>query len=436
MTRARTSAKKWFATDVFSPPMILGATYLALFGIGAIDVQLFDGRTRLRSTILYFRGLSVESLGYLALTYGFFLVGYFLSPAAAIGRHIRPAPRQWLPNRTSVVTTAFFLFTFGVLVLYTVTVGYARFDGSGNEALANLSLLGELSLIPLGFSLVRYGRFRADPAAGHMSRWDTFFLWGVMLPAQMLLSIIIGARLRALVVALMPICAYHYTYKRLQVRTFALIGGALVFVMVPVLGELRGDHGAMLLPEASSSYSVRAWESVAGHASAVETYTVIYENLDRIPEPDPIHWALVTGLEPRFLCPSKPQYTFNERLTLWAVGARGLNWMGPTLPGELILLLGYMGTLAFMAFLGGLWRILREVCVSDNSGIWLVVYVVVVRTLLSSTEVGFILPYATMTRYFLATVLLVLVTTARVRQPATVRQAGAEAWRLRRTASI
>jgi hypothetical protein len=427
--------KKRFELDVFSPPIVLGGTYLLLFGVGIADVELFDSRTRLRSTILYFGGLSTSSLLYLILTYVFFLVGYYLSPAGAIARHIRPGPREWLPNRASVVTTIFFLVTFGILVLYTVTVGYGRFEGSGNETLANLSLLGELSLIPLGFSLVRYGRVRAGQPGAQMSRWDRFFLWGVMLPAQVLLSVIVGMRTRALVVALMPVATYHYTCRRLAMRTFAVIGAVLVFVVVPVLGELRPHPDSIILPEESASYSVRAWESVAGRTSAVETYTIIYENRERVPEPDPIHWALLTGLVPRFLWPTKPQYTFNERLTLWAVGGRGLDWMGPTLPGELIMLLGYVGTLAFMALLGGIWRFLREVCLAEHGGVWLALYIVIIRALLT-VEVGFILPYATLTRYLIVTALLVLATTARVRQPATQMRPAAAPGTWRRAAGL
>jgi hypothetical protein len=67
---------------------------------------------------------------------------------------------------------------------------------------------------------------------------------------------------------------------------------------------------------------------------------------------------------------------------------------------------------------------------------WTALYVVLIRGLLT-VEVGFILPYATMTRYFVVTILLLLVTTARVRQPATqIRPTAAGAWPLRRAASL
>ncbi len=46
--------------------------------------------------------------------------------------------------------------TFSVLVVYASQIGYGRFEGSGegSGALDNLSLFGELSLIPTAFLVV------------------------------------------------------------------------------------------------------------------------------------------------------------------------------------------------------------------------------------------------------------------------------------------
>ena len=211
--------------------------------------------------------------------------------------------------------------------------------------------------------------------------------------------------------------AFHYGYKRLELKWFAILGIAILFLAVPLLERLRLDPRAqLLLPQESSSFSVRAWQSIAGRTSAIETFTVIYENTAIVPEPDPIHWALITGLVPRFLWPGKPVYTFNERLTLWAVGVRDLSWMGPTLPGELLLMLGSAGALAFMGFLGALWRVIKDICrVDEKGGVWIVLYVVLIRAVMT-IEVGFVIPYATLLRYLLATVLLILVTTVPIRE--------------------
>ncbi len=403
--------------DLLSPPLMMAGGYLLLFGVGILDILYFDDRSRLRMTILFYRGLSWEANVYLALTYVFFVVGYYLTPAGAITRSLKPAQRQWLPQRTTLVTTTFFLATFAVLMLYTLQIGYGRYGGGGGETFANLVLLGELSFIPYAFSLVRYVQAKASVAQVAMSQFDRFFLWWVMLPAQLGFSIFIGIRSRAVVVVLMALTAFHYGYKRLELKWFAILGIAILFLAVPLLERLRLDPRAqLLLPQESSSFSVRAWQSIAGRTSAIETFTVIYENTAIVPEPDPIHWALITGLVPRFLWPGKPVYTFNERLTLWAVGVRDLSWMGPTLPGELLLMLGSAGALAFMGFLGALWRVIKDICrVDEKGGVWIVLYVVLIRAVMT-IEVGFVIPYATLLRYLLATVLLILVTTVPIRE--------------------
>ncbi|MBI4887719.1 MAG: hypothetical protein HY824_11550 [Acidobacteria bacterium] len=405
--------------DWFSPPIMMGTTYLLLFGIGIIDAEFFDDRTRLRAMLLYYRGLSLAPILYLAASLASFMVGYYLTPVGPITRRLRPLQREWVPHRASVVGTLFFLATFGVLGLYTITVGYGRYEGSGNEALSNLSLLGELSMIPCVFSLVRYMQYRAKVPGVQMSRWDLRFLWGVMLPLQLAISIFIGVRSRAVLVVLTVVSAYHYLYKPIRPRSFGILGAVLLFVAMPLLEYLRPD--AMLLPGESGSYAVRAWQSVAGRTSSIETFTVIYENLDRVPEPDPIYWALTSGLIPRFLWPSKPIANFSERLTFWAVGQRELAWMGPTLPGELLILLGHAGALLFMLALGALWRVLKEISRIGEPGAWIALYLVILRTL-QTVEIGFVIPYSTLTRFLAVTILLLLITTAPVGRRVTARR--------------
>jgi hypothetical protein len=341
------------------------------------------------------------------LTYLFFVAGYFLMPGAALVSTIHPAERRWNPERTSVVTTIFFLATFTVLVMYVLTAGYGRYGAgqNGTEALANLSLLGELSMIPYAISLVRAARHRTGAPDTYMSRWDWWFLWLVMLPAQVGLSVFIGVRSRAVTLAVMAVVAFHYGYKPVRLRTYVVFGAVLLFVVTPLLGWMRQDY-IMTLPEQSASYSVKSWESVAGRTSAIETLTVIYENRARVPKPDPVYWGLIMGLVPRFVWPSKPMFTFNERLTAWAVGGNNrFSWMGPTMPGELFVSLGVAGSLAFFLFLGGLWRALYEFARLHGREVWLPLYLVAIPAILS-LEVGFVSPYATITRFLAVTAIL------------------------------
>ena len=396
------------AFDVFSPPVLLGVVFLLLFGIGVIDVYLFDYRDRLRSQFLLFRGVSLEPLMYIVLSYGCFVLGYWWKPTGVI-RHLRSSPRQWVPFRVSILTTVSFLFTFTVLVQYTIQVGYGRYQGQGGEALANLSNLGELSMIPYVFSLVRYAHHRSGEPGSRMSLWDRIFLWGVMFPAQLLLSIVIETRSRVVIVALLVVVAHHYGHRPLRLRAFIAVGVFLLVVVVPILDRFRAVPSTQVL--LAPSYNLMAWRSVAGRTSSVETFTIIYENLEETPRPDPLHWSFVMGLIPRFVWPGKPLSTFTERLTLWAVGMRNVSWVGATLPGELLMHLGHAGGLAFMALLGIIWRILKEFARPGERSAWTALYVVALPTLLT-VEVGFVASYATLTRMLAVGVLLFWVSTA------------------------
>lgn len=408
LTRDVRSAGGSPALDLFSPPVVLGIGFLLLFGIGVVDAYLFDDRERLRGEFLFYRGISLKPLVYLALSYGCFVLGYRLTPAGVI-RHLRSSPRQWVPSRVSILTTVSFLFTFTVLVLYTIQVGYGRYEGRGGEALTNLINLGELSMIPYVFSLVRYAHHRSGEPGPSMSQWDRIFLWGVMFPAHLLLSIVIQTRSRVVTVALLALAAHHYGRRPLRLRTFVAAGVLLLVIVVPVLDRFRALPNPRL-PEAST-YGLFAWQSVAGRASGVESFTIIYENLDRVPRPDPLHWSLVMGLVPRFLWPGKPLSTFTERLTFWAVGLRDTAWVGATLPGEILLHLGHAGGLAFMVLIGIIWRILKETTRPGERSAWTALYVVALPTLLT-VETGFVGPYSGLTRMLTVSVLLLFVSTA------------------------
>ena len=337
-------AEKAPGIDVFSPPVIFGATFFVLFGVGIVDTVLFDERIRLRGYFVFFNGLSLPPLLYLVLSYGCFAMGYSMKRVAVVIRRVRPSPRRWVPGRASIVTTLSFTATFVLLVAYTRQVGYGRYVGEGGGgALGSLSLLGEMSMVPYVFSLVRDACRRSGNPGSYMSPWDRFFLWGVMLPAQLLLSILIGNRLRAVGVAVLAMAAHHYGHRRLRLRTFVLAGFTLLFVVTPVLEYLRPQQVVWTLPGESTSYAAQSWQSIAGRTSSVETFIAIFDDLESAPEPGPAYWVLTTGLVPRFLWPTKPESNFAQRLTFWATGEREFDWVGPTLPGELLMLFGYGG---------------------------------------------------------------------------------------------
>jgi len=71
--------------DVLSPPVLLGVTYLALFGMGALDILMVtDGRLRLRNSFPLYTGISVPALIYLAAGYALFVVGYYVKAGKLI----------------------------------------------------------------------------------------------------------------------------------------------------------------------------------------------------------------------------------------------------------------------------------------------------------------------------------------------------------------
>jgi Putative O-antigen polymerase len=380
----------------------MGVVFLMLFGLGAIDAYVADETGRLRSQFMFYHGVSLVVVGYLACSFTSFAFGYWLPPAVTVIRHFRPAPRFWVPLRVTAVTTVSFALTFALLVAYTVQVGYGRYEGQGNDELTNLSLLGEMSMIPYAFGLLRDAQRRSGKGRGYMSGWDRTFLWGFMFPGQLVLSIVIGTRSRVVAVLLMAMAAHNYGASRWRYRTLIAVSAFLLAVVVPVLGLLRAND---------SSYNPQAvWDSLAGRTSAVETFAVIYENLDSTPEPDPLYWTVMTGLVPRFLWPSKPQSDASERLTYWAVGVR-TSWAGATLPGDFLRHFGYAGGLAGMLVLGLAWRTLVEIARVAEGNAWTALYLVALPTLLT-VESGFVLPYSVLIRFVAVTVLMLLASTA------------------------
>jgi hypothetical protein len=236
-----------------------------------------------------------------------------------------------------------------------------------------------------------------------------------VLPAQVILSIVVETRSRVVTFIVITLVAYHYSAKQLRTRGVIIAGVVTLAVLVPVLGNFRvtGDQ----------EFSLEAgWESLARRTSAIESLTIIYENLDTAPDPDPFYWTFVTGLVPRFLWPGKPQSLATERLTYWAVGQRG-RWAGPTLPGEFLMLFGYIGGLLAMAMLGAFWRFLREVSRLGESGPWVALYVIAVPTLLT-VEVGFVSPYSVLMRFMVVAAILFSVST-RLSRARSVQRPGA-----------
>jgi uncharacterized protein YjeT (DUF2065 family) len=403
--------------DWMSPPVLLGAAYLFGFGLEAIDmaIQVATPSTsgyRLRWMFEFDTGLSLAALLYLAAGYALFVLGYrnrFVSDVAS--RRPRP-PRPPVPWVTSVLTTGMFIVTFGTLVVYTLRVGYGRYavpDGSAPSGLENLSLLGELSMLPFALGMYRLALWYRTAGASPMSRFDRVFTWAVMLPLQLGIGVTIGLRSRVLAILLIAAGALHYGYRRLTSGQILSIVAFCLVLVLPGLSLLRTPAESRREPEPSL-----LWENVMERSSSLESFTVTFAKLDQAPVPDPLWLTIASGLVPRAIWPSKPMISTGEEFSEWVSGRRNAGFF-PPLPAELLMHFGYLGGLAAMFVLGALWKLLFGWATASASetrtahtAMTGFLYVAAMPTFLS-LDAGFVSPYSVLIRFLIVGVLMLSV---------------------------
>ncbi len=390
--------------DSLAPPILVGATYVLVYVLGAIDASVDPDMLgpRLRYNLIWYEGVSIAGLAYLFAGYALFTLGFYArlgTPPAATPHN---ETHRYNPRRASWLTTILFLSLFGFLLLYTLQQGYGRFQGSGQTGLENLSLLGEMSIVPFGLGLYRFMLDKGNRLST-ISRWDTWFLWLVMFPCQVGFSVFTGTRSRLLGILIMVLAAYHYGHQQLRPRSLLLVTFAIVTLFMPGIALLRTDAASR--PDVNLGF---IWESMMDRTSALEGFTIAFEHPDDTPEPDPLYQVFVSGLVPRLIWPDKPLSTWGERFTLWATG-QPVTWASPGLPGELLLDFGYAGGLLAMLMLGILWRRLFLWLGSPSGEASGFIYIVLLPVLLQ-TEVGFVSPYSMLLRLLaVSTVVYLLV---------------------------
>ena len=427
MARApRRVAKQRF--DLLSPPVLMGATYLGLFAMSAIDILInTDGRPRLRDEFRLYPGLSIPALLYLAGGYLLFVAGYYLRAGQLIARLFPIRSGHLRPSRIPILTVVMFCFTFTILAAYTYMLGYGRrlvtSEGGTGGFLDNLLLLGEMSLIPLALGLYYYWlakKYSSDRAAAsgreggrpRVSKAFSFFIWRIMLPLQIALGIWIGTRTRVIGVLLIALAAYHYTYRRLRLSMF-LGCGALLIVSVPVLGIIRDAMFSTSLENTHFTLE-NAWDSFMARSSALEGFTTAFENPDAVPPTDSLWLTLIGGAVPRFIWRDKPNTTFGHDFSVWLTGNKLAEGFTPALPGELMLSLGYAGGLAAMFGLGILWRVLYEATIGAGLGTGSGFIYFSILPSLTQVETGFVVQYSLVLRFVLVGLLVYWVASARV----------------------
>ena len=412
---------------MLSPPVLVGLTYLALFGMGALDILMVtDGRLRLRNVFVLFTGLSVPALIYLAAGYMLFVAGYYVKAGKLIAGLFPIRSGQLRSSRISILTVVTFSFTFAILVAYTYVEGYGRRVGGSETGtgsfLDNLVLLGEMSWIPMSLGLYYYWLARKgsrdrgvgrESAGPKISKGFSFFVWKVMLPLQTAVGVWIGRRSRIVEVVLIALAAYHYTYRRVPFLTLARYG-VLLIAAVPVLGTIR-DRMFSNMPRQETRLSLQgAWDSFMERSSALEGFTIAFENLDSAPAADPWWLTFVGGTIPRFLWQNKPTTTFTKEFSVWITGDKLAEEYGPALPGDLMLNFGYLGGLLAMGALGVFWRVLYEATIGAGLGTGSgFIYFSILPTLMS-VETGFVIQYGLVVRFVLVGLLVYWLASAKV----------------------
>jgi hypothetical protein len=423
---SRPFEKKRF--DVLSPPVLVGATYLGLFGMTALDILLMvtDGRPRLRSEFRLYTGLSVPALIYLAAGYLLFVAGYYVKAGRLIAGLFPIRSGHLRPSRIPILTVVMFTVTFAVLVAYTYIEGYGRRIGTSEAGTAsfleNLVLLGEMSWIPVSLGFYYYWLARKnlqdrrairEAARPQISKGFSFFVWKVMLPLQIAVGIWTGTRSRVIQVIIIALAAYHYTYRRLRVSTLARYG-VLMIALVPMLGTVRDSMFSNATSWESRLSAQGVWDSFMERSSALEGFTIAFENPDSTPPPDALWLTVVSGTIPRFLWPNKPNATFSHDFSVWLTGDKLAVGYGPALPGELMLSFGYPGGLMAMFALGVLWRVLYEATIGSGLGTGSgFIYFSLLPTLLS-VETGFVIQYSVVLRFVLVGLLVYWLASAKI----------------------
>lgn len=416
--------------DVLSPPVLMGATYIGLFAMTAIDIVITtDGRFRLRDKFQLYAGLSIPALLYLAAGYLLFVAGYYSGAGKVIARLFPIRSGHLRSSRIPILTVVMFGVTFGILVAYTFLVGYGRrvvvSEGGTGGALDNLVLLGEMSSIPmaLGFYYYWTARKYVSDRAGTSGREGgrppgvgkgfSFFIWRIMLPLQIALGIWTGTRGRVIAVLLIALAAYHYTYRRLRPST--LLGyGALLIACVPVLGAIRDNMFRNSVVEDTRFTLSAAWDSFMARSSALEAFTIAFENPDATPPTDSLWLTLVSGAIPRFIWRDKPNSTFGQDFSVWLTGDKTAAGFAPALPGELMLNFGYAGGLVAMFGLGILWSVLYEATIGSGFGAAGPFIYFSILPSLTSVETGFVVQYSLILRFVLVGLLVYWIASAKI----------------------
>jgi hypothetical protein len=149
-------------------------------------------------------------------------------------------------------------------------------------------------------------------------------------------------------------------------------------------------------------------------SSALEAFTVAFENPDATPPTDSLWLTLIGGAIPRFIWRDKPNSTFGHDFSVWLTGNKLAEGFAPALPGELMLSFGYGGGLVAMFGLGILWRVLYEATIGSGLGTGGAFIYFSILPSITEVETGFVLQYSLVLRFVLVGVMVYWLASAKV----------------------
>jgi hypothetical protein len=250
------------------------------------------------------------------------------------------------------------------------------------------------------FGLWRYALSRR-PGGPPMSRSAQWFFWGALCPAFLVMLALWSSRSRVGYFLFASLLAFHYGYRRAPWRRVVVGGLLFVLVMIPGISWLRTPVGGVPTFESLSDAGVWTWEMVMRRTSALESFTIIYQNPDRVPPPDPLS-IMFASVVPRVVWPAKPFTQFPDQFSVWASSTEQ-SMLAPSLPGELLLRFGSVGALMAMFGLGVFWRVLFVGLIGygrapSSAGF---IYIYLLPLSLQSVEAGFVIEYGNLLRFLI-----------------------------------
>jgi len=394
--------------DVLSPPVLFGGMYLFLYGLGAIDVVLFQdtGVLRLWRVFSAWQGISLYAIIYISLGFALFSVGYYLSIGCKIATPLKKITSAFtfVQARSFIVPAALFVVAYFIQIWVYQRFILSRIPGLGGileQITPNLSFLiivGDLVLMAYAFNIWRFMLSRR-PEGPKMSHAAKLFLFGVMVPSLAFLLTIGATRSRIAYFIFVTLLAYHYGYRQVRARTVVIAGLVVFLVISPMIAILRASEAQKQTIVSLKALAIFSWDVIFTRTTSLEGFTVTFENLGSAPKPDPL-WMLVGSIIPRVYWPDKPWGTLGERFSLWASGRTGA-MLTPSLPGELLLHFGFVGGLLAMFFLGVLWRIAFVALIGSKqrpsaAGF---IYILLLPFSLQAIEGGFVIEYGALLRF-------------------------------------